>query len=131
MIDDGILDMWISKTEDELTARAKQEQQNKNHSDKSNVKPTMVEKGRGIGQTVATSARQLFRQVAKDRTRSIRFAGKPSVQIFSNNNEAVMVPYDSGLDWNYMSEDDRSNLGLPIPRKSNIRVGVANWGASK
>ena len=38
--------------------------------------------------------------------------------------------YDLGADENYMSEDDRAELGLPILRKSNKRVKSANGGAS-
>ena len=40
------------------------------------------------------------------------------------------VTYNSGADGNYMSEDDRAELGSPILRKSNKRVKSAKGGAS-
>ena len=57
MNDNGIIDMWISKAEDERTSFAKMIPRNKNHSDKANVKPSLLERGLGLGQTVATAAR--------------------------------------------------------------------------
>ena len=60
MNDNEIINMWISKTEDERTSRAKRNLRNKNHLDKTNVKPTMLERGLGLGHTVATAARRLF-----------------------------------------------------------------------
>ena len=44
---------------------------------------------------------------------------------------AAEVTYDSGADRNYMSEEERVKLGLPILRKSTKRVKVANREASK
>ena len=41
------------------------------------------------------------------------------------------VTYDSGADGNYMSEEDRAKLGLPILRKSTKKVKSTNGGASK
>ena len=40
-----------------------------------------------------------------------------------------MVTYDSGADRHYLSEKDRTKLGLPILRISDKKVGVANGGA--
>ena len=42
-----------------------------------------------------------------------------------------MVTYDSGADGHYISERDRARAGLPILRRSNKRVGVANGNTSK
>jgi hypothetical protein len=42
-----------------------------------------------------------------------------------------MITYDSGADGHYISEHDRIKAGLPILRRSNKRVGVANGGVSK
>ena len=42
-----------------------------------------------------------------------------------------MVTYDSGSDENYVSEADRTKLGLPILILSTKRVTVANAGDSK
>ena len=40
-----------------------------------------------------------------------------------------MLTYDSGADGNYLSEKDRTKLGLPVLRMSDKKVGVANGGA--
>ena len=44
---------------------------------------------------------------------------------------AAEVTYNSGADGNYMSEADRTKLGLPIFCESTNRVKVANGEASK
>ena len=42
-----------------------------------------------------------------------------------------MVTYNSGADGHYLSKVDRKHINLPILKKSNKRVGVANGGTSK
>ena len=42
-----------------------------------------------------------------------------------------MITYDSGVDGNYVSEEERARLGMLILQKSKRRVGVANGVASK
>ena len=42
-----------------------------------------------------------------------------------------MITYDSEADGNYVSEEDRSRLGMPILKQSKRRLVVANGGASK
>ena len=44
---------------------------------------------------------------------------------------AAEVTYNSGADRNYMSEEDRAKLGLPILCESTKRVKIANGEASK
>ena len=118
MNDNGIIDMWISKAEDERTAMAKTSTRSKNHSDKRHEKPSLLEKGFGLGRTVATAARRLFQQMKRGSTKTVRFESKPSVQTFGDNDKAIMITYDSGADGSYMSKDDRATLGLPILRQS-------------
>ena len=43
---------------------------------------------------------------------------------------AVEMTYDLGANGHYVSEKDRTKLGLPILRRSRKRVGVANGGTS-
>ena len=117
MNDDGIIDWYISKVEDERTSISKREQQRKRHSDKTSVKQSILEKERGIGQTVATAARRLLQQIKKGSTKRVRFAMQPSVQKFDVGEEPVMITYDSGEDGNYVSEEDRARLGMPILRE--------------
>ena len=42
-----------------------------------------------------------------------------------------MITYDSCVDGNYMSEEDRAKAGMPILRSSTKYVDVANTGTSK
>ena len=42
MKEDGLMDMYIAKAEDERTSLAKLSQRNKNHSDKKNVTPSYL-----------------------------------------------------------------------------------------
>ena len=104
MNDDGIIDWYIAKVEDERTSIAKREQHRKRHLDETSVKLSILEKGKGIGQTVATVARRLFQQIKKGITKIVRFEMQPSVQIFDAGEEPVMITYDSGADGNYVSE---------------------------
>ena len=75
MKEDGLIDMYIVKAEDERTSLAKMSPRNKNHSDKANVKPSLLERGLGLGQTVATAARRLLQQVKKCGRKRVRFDG--------------------------------------------------------
>ena len=106
MNDDGIIDLYISKVEYERTSIAKREQQRKRHSEKTSVKPSIIEKGRVIGQTLETAARRLLQQIKKGSTKRVRFAMHPSVQKIDVGEEPVMITYDSGADGNYVSEED-------------------------
>ena len=50
--------------------------------------------------------------------RKVRFARKTKTVKFNSSDEAVMVTYDSDSDEIYVSEADRTKLGLPILRLS-------------
>ena len=50
---------------------------------------------------------------------------------FHNEEEPIIITYDSGAEDHYMSEADRIKLKLPILRPSHKRVAVANGGTSK
>ena len=122
--DDVIIDWYIAKVEDERTSIEKRKQQRKRHSEKTSVKPSILERERGINQTVATATRRLFQQIKKGSTKRVKFAMQPLVQILDAGEEPVMITYDSGADGNYVSEEDRARLGMPILRQSKRRVGV-------
>ena len=110
MHDNGIIDLFISKVEDERTSVAKTQQHNHTHSDKVVVQPSVIEKGKRFGQTVATAARRLFRQIQKGTTKRVRFSSRPGVCNYVEGQESIMITYDSGADGHYMSEDDRAKL---------------------
>ena len=130
MNDNGVIDMYISQAEDDKTAMEKTNIR-KNNPDKRHATTTLLQKGFGLGRTVATAARRLFQQVQQGSTKRARFANRPAVQTYEDEDTAIMITYDSGSDGNYLSEADRNKLGLPILRQSTRRVGVANGEASK
>ena len=78
---------------------------------------------------MSTAVHILVSNITKEEKR-VRFASKPEVATFSNNDKVTMVTYDSGADSNHMSVKDRRKLGLPILRISSKRVGVANGGGN-
>ena len=49
---------------------------------------------------------------------------------FHNQEEPVMITYDSGADNHYFIEADRIKLKLPILRPSHKRVAVSNGDTS-
>ena len=60
--------------------------------------------------------------------KGVQFDSNIRVRTYHNNNDPIMVTYDSGADGNYVSEYNRLKAGMPILRKSTKRVGVANTG---
>ena len=80
---------------------------------------------------IAATARRLFKQAKNKTKQRVRFAHKAEILGQGGSAMAVEITYDSEADGNYVSEEDRAKLRLPILRKSHRRVGVANGGASK
>ena len=131
MNDDGIIDQYINLAEDERTSIAKNKGRNIQHSDKKTSRPTTWEKGLGLVSTVATAACRLFKQIKQQSKQRVRFSSSVDTQEYDESAMTAEVTYDSGADGNYMSEEDRARLGLPILRESTKRVKSANGGASK
>ena len=75
---------------------------------------------------MATAARRLFKQIKQGSKQRVRFATSVNTQEYDESAMAAEVTYDSGADGNYMSEEDRAKLGLPILRVSTKRVKSAN-----
>ena len=136
MNDNGIIDLYINKAEDERTVMAKNDFCNSRrvtidaaHAATSKPSPNLLQKGKNAGYAFATTVRRLVRGFKRD-TQQVRFASKPTVAKYNREDHATMITYDSGADSHYMSEADRLKLGLPILRASTKRVGVANGGTS-
>ena len=85
---------------------------------------------KNTGQAFGTELRRFSCSLTRDK-RKVSFARETKTVTFNSSDEAVIVTYDSGSDGNYVSEADRTKLGLPIMRISTKRVTVANSGASK
>ena len=139
MKDEGIIDLNITKVEDEHTEIAKQY-----HKDVSRItidtahaayhrataKPQLLQQGKNIGYVLATTVCKLLQKFTNN-NQQVRFRHKPTVTWLHNEEEPIMITYDSGADNHYMSEADRIKLKLKILRPSHKRVAVANGGMSE
>ena len=75
-----------------------------------------IQRGKNVGWALtATIKRAISALFAK---KGVRFESKIKVRTYHDNDEPIMVTYDSGADGNYVSKDDRRKAGMPILRKS-------------
>ena len=79
---------------------------------------------------LATTVRKLVHNFTNN-NQQVRFRHKSTVTRFHNEEEPIMITYDSGAYNHYVSEADRIKLKLPILRPSHKRVAVANGGTSE
>ena len=79
MNDAGIIDLHISLAEDERTATAKRTGRKEQHSYKTTVRPSALEKGWGLGPTIAAAARRLLKQTKNKTKQRVRFARKAEI----------------------------------------------------
>ena len=93
-------------------------------------KPSIVQTGRNISYQISSFLSRTAKAFNKS-SKHVTFAPTRTVREFLPNEEPTMIIYDSGADGHYISESDRAAIGLPILRKSNKRVGVANGGTSQ
>ena len=100
------------------------------HKSRGKVTQSLKQKMKNTGQDFGTELRRFTRSLTHNK-RKVSFARKTKTVTFNSSDEAVVVTYDSGSDGNYVSDADRTKLGLPILRISTKRVTVANAGASK
>jgi hypothetical protein len=134
MSDDGIIDLYIDKAEDERTIMAKNDSKNVRrvtidaaHAATTRTTTSLLQKGRNAGQTISTVMRRFVRSFNRNK-QQVRFQKEASVASFNDADEPTMMTYDSGADKHYLSEADRARVGLPILRISSKTVGVANGG---
>ena len=138
MKDEGIIDLYITKDEDERTAIAKQDFNDTrritidaahaaNHQAK--VEPHLLQQGKNIGYVFSTTVRKLVRKFTNN-NQKVRFRHKPTVARFHKKEEPIMITYDSGADNHYISESDKIGLGLPILPPLHKRVAVTKGGTS-
>ena len=103
MKDEGIIDSYITKAEDERTTIAKQDRKYVRritiytaHMDynRATVKPQLIQQGNNIGYALATDVRKLVHKF-KNNNQQVRFRYKPTVTQFQNEEEHIMITYDS------------------------------------
>ena len=100
------------------------------HTSKGKAALPFRQKMKNAGQAFCTELHRFSRSLTHNK-RKVSFARETKTVTFNSSNEAVMVTYDSVSDGNYVSEADRTKLGLLILILSKKRVTVANAGASK
>ena len=88
-----------------------------------------MQKGRNLKYNIVSSLRRATKFLTANK--QVSFAPQRTVRIYNKEDTPVLITYDSGADGHYISEMDRATVGLPILRKSNKRVGVANGGTSQ
>ena len=136
MNDDEIIDFYITQAEDERTVMAKTDTKirwstlDAAHTSKGKAAPSFKQKMKNTSQAFGTELCRFARSLTRDK-RKVSFARETKTVTFNSSDEVVMVTYDSGSDINYVSEADRTKLGLPILRILTKRVTVANAGAIK
>ena len=87
----------------------------------------MLKKDKNIGYVLAKTVCKLVHNFTNN-NQQVRFIHKPTVTLFHNKEEPIMITYDSGADNHYVSEADRIKLKLSILWPSHKRVAVANGG---
>ena len=91
--------------------------------------PNLLQRGRNVTYSIGTSLRRGLQKISSEKHR-VQFSKANSVTSFGSADNAAMITYDSGADGHYISEEDRKRARLPILRKSQKNVGVANGGIS-
>ena len=83
-----------------------------------------------MGNEFSIETRRLINIIKHD-VKHVKFRHNPTITTYYHYDDATMLTYNSGADGNYIREKDRRNVGLPILRVSNKKVGVANGDRCK
>ena len=139
MKDEGIVDSYTTKAEDECTAMAKQDCKDTrritidiSHAAYpwARAKPQLIQQGKNIGYVLAATVRKLVQNFTNN-NQQVRFRCTPTVTRFHKEEEPIMITFESGAENHYVSESNRIKLKLPILRPSHKRVSFANGGTSE
>jgi hypothetical protein len=129
------LDTAITQAEDEGTTMAKLNINNAKQAAINSAhawtdKPCMriMQQGRNMVHSIGSAFKRAVKTI--NNTKHVRFSLQHKVHTIENNN-VVMVTYDSGADGHYISEQDQAKAGLPILHPSSKRVAVANGATSR
>ena len=102
------------------------------HAHKPANKPnlSLVQQGHNTSYQMGTSLRRAIQHLRHDNQR-VLFDTKNSVTRFHCKSIAAMITYDSGADGPYISEEYIKRARIPMIRKPNKQVRVANGGIRK
>ena len=129
LCENEFLDKAITTAEYERTKMAKSNNKvtiDGTHHPSARRKIKILQQGKNVGRALSTTFKCAAAMFMSRKV--VRFANKPTIATFHDEEEAIMLTYDSGADGNYLSEEDRKKAGLPILRRSTKSVGVANAG---
>ena len=99
------------------------------HATTTSAAPSLLQTGYNIGYAMGATFRQAIRHLKRGNQR-VRSQSKPTLETFRDDNETIMVTYNTGVDSNYVSEAERKKVVVPILRQSTKRVGIANGNTS-
>ena len=68
-----------------------------------------------VGKAFSTTTHQHNNSITND-GKHVQFKNKPSIAMYQQNEETTLVTYNSGADGHYLSEKDRTKLGILILR---------------
>ncbi len=134
--DNLFLDDSITLAEDEQTSLAKANKTNKKrmainaaHTKRGTTSIGFAQRGRNAAYSLGSAFNRTIKKINKNK--HVSFATHNSGHQYIDNEQPIMLTYDSGADGHYISEKDRRKVSLPILRTSTRKVGVANGGTSK
>ena len=88
----------------------------------------IIQSGKNKAYTISNTLGRALSSTFQPNKKRVTFSNENSVRTFNKNKEpTASAIYDSGADRNYMTEEDRKKLNMPILRKSNKKVLVAKW----
>ena len=76
-------------------------------------KTTIRQRGNNMGNTFNTATLCLINNMTRD-GKHVQFIRSSTIATYYHNDEATMLTYNSGADRQYLSEEGRKKLGLPI-----------------
>ena len=133
--DNLFLDDSITLAEDERTSLAKADETNKKcmaintaHTKQGTTNIGLAQRGHNAVYSLGSAFNRTIKKINKNK--QVSFATHNSVHQYIDNEQPIMLTYDSGADGHYISKKDRRKAGLPIMRTSTRKVGVANGGTS-
>ena len=130
--EDNSFNTTITMTKDEQTTMVKNIQKDVQriaisaaHAATTKVSPSFLQCRRNAGYAMGATFWRGICHLKRDNQR-VKFQNKEIVATFWDNDEIVMIMYNSGADGNYNSKPDREKAGLPILWQLTKRVAVAD-----
>ncbi len=121
--DDLFLDNSITLAEDKRTSLAKDDTNNKKclainaaHTKRGTPSIGIAQRGHNAAYSLGSAFNRTIKKINKNK--HVSFATHNEVHQYTNNEQPIMVTYDSVADGHYISEKDRRKAGLPILRPS-------------